>query len=241
MKETVITWLNGGMGNTVYCLLHCCSKELNKGWKFSSEEINFHSLSSLIKNGASTNISMIHEDTMTLSPSDINIVCSTEDNIFIQLLRLYKWYRRIPTYDDLVYFESYKDMSDPEKLEMLVLWLYGFPKHGFNFDIMDFFSTDATTKMRDFIRSRDLTPNDRIDDFVNAVKKMNANHLDEYNHLISILDDALKGKYREIQLKLHQQAFIMTWMMRSGHKFKLMPMVNNTRQFREFLEEQNNG
>lgn len=232
MKETIVNWPNGGMGNTVYCLLFLCSEELNKGWKLPTNELNFHNLASEIKHES---ITCVHGPYITLSPSDTNVVCSHEDFLLVQLLRLYKWYEKLPSFDDLVYFE-YQKGTDQEKLEILVLWLKGYQTFEYNFDIFDFFVPDAATRLEKFILSRGLTPNNRVQEFVDCVVQMNKPYIDEWNWLKQTLVDAVNGTDKQIYLHLHQQAFIMTWMMQRGFRFKLMPLVTNTNQFLQYLE-----
>lgn len=233
MKETIINWPNGGMGNTVYCLLFLCSEELNDGKELILNELNFHNLASDLN---CPSIKRVHGSNISLKPNQTNVVCSHSDFLFIQLLRLYKWYEKIPTYDDLVYFDIHK-LSNAEKLEHLVLWLYGYKIPEFNFDIYDFFLPNAHDKLSQFIISRGLTPNNRLEEFINYVTHMNKSYLDEYHFLQNVLVEALNGTNKEIYLKLHQQAFIMVWMMHKGFKFKLMPEVNNINQFLQYIEE----
>ena len=232
MKETIVNWPNGGMGNTVYCLLFLCSEELNKGWKLPTNELNFHHLASELYNDR---ITRIHGPHVTLIPSDSTVVCSHDDFLLIQLLRLYKWYEKLPSFDNLVYFETNAE-SNQDKLERLVLWLKSYPTFEYNFDIFDFFVSDAVTRLEQFILSRELTPNNRVHEFVDCVVQMNKPYIDEWNFLKETLVDALNGTDKQIYLHLHQQAFIMTWMMQKGFKFKLMPLVTNTNQFLQYLE-----
>ena len=119
----------------------------------------------------------------------------------------------------------------------MVLWFYGLSLPKYNFDIMDFFGKNAKEKMERFIVSRGLTVNNRLDEFLDIVYQMNKAYLDEYKWLKEMCMKAIQNEDRKINLSLHQQAFIMTWMMQLGYKFRLMPVATNTNMFMKFLEE----
>lgn len=227
MEEIRLVWPNGGMGNTVYCLLHLCTNELYK-------ESNSYFIDKLPKNGThwheisdqlfDKNSFVIRDHTGYNSKN--RLLIGSSNRYFIQLLSWHKWHG-IPT------------VNYGEQLELLVKYLNEFQPPGgteIDFEIMDFFSNRDNVKK--IIHKLGLTINNNFNRLIDSIVANNQQYYNEIVMLEEIANASLKQVDKHINLLPYQQAIIMSMIETTIKKpFRLVHnSFKNTNTVLSFLE-----
>lgn len=229
MKQIKISWPNGGMGNTVYCLLHLCTNEFyhsrynNLIKTLPTDGSHWHLISSnIIKND-----SIIHDHFGYNNPG--RVLVSSKNSYFIKLLSWYKW-------------EGIPNVSYGEDLELLVKMLNQWKPAGgdsnINFEILNLFENRNLVKK--FITDFGLTLNKNFDTVVDLIVKNNQKYYNEIKYLESIVNNSLLKKNNKIiNLHAYQQAIIMSIIEKKLEKpFCLVHnSFENTKDILNFLEK----
>ena len=228
MEEIRLAWPNGGMGNTVYCLLHLCSKEL-----FIEEYNNldiitngspWHNIAGYIEKKTKNKNIVIFDHFGYDVPN--RMLVGSSNRYFVKLLSWHKW-------------EGIPDVLYGKKLELLVKYLNFFvPVGGLNvdFEILNFFENKEY--VRNFIEKHNLTVNDNFEYIVDKIIKNNQIYYNEIITIESVVQDVLEKNDRKINLLPYQQAMVMSMLeIKLDKPFKLVyNSFTNTKDILNFLE-----
>ena len=228
MEEIRLSWPNGGMGNTVYCLLHLCTNEFYHSnynsliEKIPTDGSHWHSISgNIIKNN------IIIDDHFGYDTPG-RILVSSKNVYFITLMSWYKW-------------QGIPKVSYGKDLELLVKMLNHWKPAGdinnINFEILNLFENRDLVKK--FILNFVFTINEKFNFVVDLIVKNNQKYYNEIKYLENVVTDSLQGKDKIINLYTYQQAIIMSMIEKKLEKsFRLVHnSFNNTQSILSFLEK----
>jgi hypothetical protein len=227
MEEIRLFWPNGGMGNTIFCLLHLGTKEFylerysNILKELPNNGNHWHSISDQIVPSPKIVLDHFGYDKKN------GILVGSSNRYFVKLLSWHKW-------------EGLPNISYGEDLELLVKFLnMWYPEGGLDvdFEILDFFENSKNIKK--FIKKIGLTVNDNFDFLLDKIKKNNKKYYNEIKNLEHIVDAALQEKNKEINLTLYQQAIVMSMIeIKIEKSFRLVHnSFKNTNIILSFLEK----
>ena len=206
-KQIILSWPNGGMGNAIYTLLCLCSEEVNgqSQEQFPSDGSHWHDISKSLH----TNLIIkahpdVHPDAVTIGSNNYYL---------IKLLSWHKW--KMPT-----------EIHTPEQLELLHLELnewkpvIQYP----DFDIKELFTSDAANYVDGFIKSLELTPNNKVDTVIKHIVQNNERYYNKIQYLQQVVQMVKLNKQHNIKsLEKYEQALLMTMIHHSmGVVFKLV-------------------
>lgn len=206
-KPIILSWPNGGMGNTIYILLCLCSEEISGQLQqpFPSDGRHWHDIS------RSLHTDLIIKAHPAVHPDAITI--GSKNYYLIRLLSWCKW--KMPD-----------EIHTPEQLELLHLQLNRWKpviQHP-EFDIENLFTPDAANYVDTFIKILELTPNNNIDVVIKHIVKNNKKYYTKIQYLQQVVQMVkLEKQYNIKRLEKYEQALLMTMIHHStGAVFKLV-------------------
>lgn len=239
MKPTCLSWTPGGMGTSISVLMLLCDKDTLVPKDFLLDPVlggHWHDIRDRLRSYRPDKFWLgwhePHDD------PDISVVATSRYKFIPFLLTSRK--QEVTPWRNGGIHEIRSVSLDTVCVLSLNLSTYKVVLETFKgtiFDIYDFL-LDPIPYFRRFLLSREIVPNGKTDEYVNLLYECNKEYFLEIQFIISVINDAMIGKNRIINLTVQQQLFVMLEIILATNKrfeYKLNIPFRNTNEIMSYL------